>query len=168
MVTRGLLPYSYSKQGQQEDKSAYARVHTMGVWAERQAGRHISNCSYKVKQVLSDKGGEFCNDAIEAWYSSKGTVHAKIRPKSSQLNLCEWTHQSIEGMTKSTMAHAGCPRSLWTEDLRIVMYVKNRVYSKSTQGIPYEMMFGVKLDIHHIRSLELLHTHIPVSPGRKK
>ena len=72
-------------------------------------------------------------------------------------------------MTKSTMAHAGFPRSLWTEDMRHAVYVKNRVYNKSTQGIPYEMMFGVKPDIHHIRKFgALAYAHIPVSPGRKK
>ena len=139
------------------------------LWAERQAGRYISNCSYKVKQVLSDKGREFCNDAMEAWYRSKGIVHVKVGPKGSQLNLCERTHQSNEGMTKSTMAHAGFPRSLWTEAMRNAVYVKNRVYNNSTQGIPYEMMVGVNDDIHHIRKFgALAYEHVSVSPGRKK
>ena len=102
------------------------------VWEEQQAGQHISNRSYSVKKVRSDKGGEFSNDAIEAWYSSKGIVHVKVGPKSSQLNLCERTHQSIEGMTKSTVAHAGFLRSLWPKTMRNAVYVKNRVYNKST------------------------------------
>ena len=139
------------------------------LWEERQAGRYISNCSYKVKQVLSDKGREFCNDAMEAWYRSKGIVHVKVGPKGSQLNLCERTHQSIEGMTKSTMAHAGFLRSLWAEAMRNAVYVKNRVYNKSTQGIPYEIIFGVKPDIQYIRKFgALAYAHVPVSPVRNK
>ena len=70
---------------------------------------------------------------------------------------------------KSTMAHAGFPRSLLPEAMRNTVYVKTRVYNKSTQGIPYKMMFGVKPDIHHIRKFgALTYAHIPVSPGRKK
>ena len=84
-----------------------------------------------MKQVLSDKGGEIFNDAIESWYCSKGIVHVKAGPKKSQLNLCERTHQSIEGMTKSTMDHAGFPRSIWTEAMRNSVYVKNRFYNKA-------------------------------------
>ncbi|KAG3202866.1 hypothetical protein PC128_g2884 [Phytophthora cactorum] len=53
--------------------------------------------------------------------------------------------------------------------MRNAVYVKNRVYNKGTKGIPYEMMFGVKPDVHHIRNFEALaYVHIPVSPGRKK
>ena len=122
-----------------------------------------------MKQVLSDKGSEFCNDAMEAWYRSKGIVHVKVELKSSQLNLCERTLQSIKGITKSPMTHAAFPRSLGTDAMRDAVYVKNRVYNKSTQGIPYEMMFGVKPDIHYIRtSGALAYAHIPVSPGRMK
>ncbi|KAG2782492.1 hypothetical protein Pcac1_g7741 [Phytophthora cactorum] len=53
--------------------------------------------------------------------------------------------------------------------MRNAVYVKNRVYNKGTKEIPYEMMFGVKPDVHHIRNFEALaYVHIPVSPGRKK
>ncbi|GMF18509.1 unnamed protein product [Phytophthora fragariaefolia] len=37
------------------------------LWAERQAGRMIKRViTYTVKQVLTDKGGEFVNEAMEA------------------------------------------------------------------------------------------------------
>ena len=58
------------------------------LWAKRQASQHSENLSYSVQKVIGDKGGEFCNDAIEAWYTSKGIVHVKVGPKGSQLNLC--------------------------------------------------------------------------------
>ena len=70
---------------------------------------------------------------------------------------------------KSTMAHAGFPRSLLPEAMRNTVYVKTRVYNKSTQGIPCEMMFGAKPHIHHIRTFgAIAYAHIPASPGRKK
>ncbi|KAE9265881.1 hypothetical protein PF001_g30703 [Phytophthora fragariae] len=139
------------------------------LWAERQAGRNRDGAAYKVKRILSDKGGELFNDEIDDWYHSKGIEHEKVGPMSSQLNLSERTHQSLEGMTKATMAQAGFPRSLWPEAMRNAVYVKNRVYNKGNQGIPYEMMFGVKPDVHHIRKFgALAYVHVPLAPGRKK
>eukprot|EP00644_Phytophthora_capsici_P008136 jgi/Phyca11/125974/e_gw1.60.52.1 len=139
------------------------------LWAERQAGRNANGETYKVQQILSDKGREFFNEGTDAWYRSKTIEHVKVGPKSSQLNLCERTHQSLEDMTRSTMAHSGLPRSLWPEAMRNAVYVKNRVYNKGTGGIPYEMLFGVKPDIHHIRKFgALAYVHVAATPGRKK
>ena len=96
-------------------------------------------------------------------------MHVRFGPKISELNLFERTHQLIEGMTKSTMAHAGFHRSLWTESMLNAVYVKNRVYNKITQGILYEMMFGVKHNTHHIRKSEALsYAHIPLSQEARK
>jgi hypothetical protein len=125
--------------------------------------------THSVRQVLTDKGGEFVNMQMQEWYKTQGIEHVLVGPKSSQLNLCERTHQSLVEMTKATMKDAGFPRSLWPEALRNAVYLKNRVYNKGTQGIPFEMMFGVKPDIHHIRKFgALAYVHIPVSPGRRK
>nr|KAE8934158.1 hypothetical protein PF009_g15856 [Phytophthora fragariae] len=147
------------------------------LWAERQAGRHkieqvltrTVNLKYRVHQVQTDKGGEFVNTDIDAWYKAHGIEHILVGPKSSQLNLCERTHQSLVEMTKATMHDAGFPRSLWPDALRNAVYIKNRTYNKGTQGIPYEMMFAVKPDLHHIRKFgALAYVHVPVTPGRKK
>ncbi|KAE8992602.1 hypothetical protein PR003_g21096 [Phytophthora rubi] len=72
-------------------------------------------------------------------------------------------------MVKATMESAGFPRSFWPEALRNAVYVKNRIYNKGTQGVPYKMMFGSKPDLHHIRKFSsLAYAHIPVTPGRRK
>jgi len=72
------------------------------LWAERQAGRMIRQViTYTVKQVFTDKGGD-----MEAWYNSRGIEHIQVGPKSSQLNLCERTHQSLVEMTKVMMENA--------------------------------------------------------------
>nr|KAE8935401.1 hypothetical protein PF009_g14653 [Phytophthora fragariae] len=148
------------------------RIKEYILWAERQAGRSkrgVNRIKYLVQQVCTDKGGEFVNDAMAAWYRAHGIEHIRVGPKSSQLNLCERTHQSIVEMTKASMNHAGFPKSLWPEAMRNAVYVKNRVYNKGTQGVPFEMMFGAKPDLHHIRKFgALAYVHVPVSPARRK
>ncbi|KAG6623897.1 Integrase catalytic core protein [Phytophthora cinnamomi] len=66
------------------------------AWAERQHGRKVDTvvtrrwCAEEessdeqdeaigpVKQVLTDKGAEFCNKTIGRWYAMKGIVHTKV------------------------------------------------------------------------------------------
>ncbi|GMF18507.1 unnamed protein product [Phytophthora fragariaefolia] len=72
-------------------------------------------------------------------------------------------------MTKAMMEHSGLPRSLWPEVMRNAVYIKNRSYNKETQGVPYEMFFGAKPDVHHIRKFgSLAYVHVPVTPDRRK
>ncbi|KAG2829190.1 hypothetical protein PC112_g8195 [Phytophthora cactorum] len=67
------------------------------------------------------------------------------------------------------MAQSGFPRSLWSEAMRNAEYMKNRVYNMGTQAIPYEKMYGVIPNIHHIRTFgSLAYVHVPVTPGRHK
>ncbi|KAG6612762.1 Integrase, catalytic core protein [Phytophthora cinnamomi] len=93
------------------------------VWAERQHRRKVDTvvtrrwCAEEessheqdeaigpVKQVLTDKDAEFCNKTIERWYATKGIVHTKIGPKSSQLNVVERTHQTLNGMVYFPTEH---------------------------------------------------------------
>ncbi|DAZ97849.1 TPA: hypothetical protein N0F65_002519 [Lagenidium giganteum] len=135
---------------------------------KRQAGRYIQTIiqrqSFPVKQEK-----EFVNNSIDDWYSARGIVHMKVSPKSSQLNPCERAHQSLVSMAKAMMEDSGLSRFCWADAIRNATYVKNRVYHKSHNGVPYEKMFGVRPDIHHIRKFgALANPHIPKTPGRKK
>ena len=119
-----------------ESKMVNKHMRKYVLWADRQASWNVSNSAYSVKQVLTDKDGDFVNVGVETWYTSKGIEHVKVDPKSSQLDLCERTHQSLEGITKSTMAHAGAPQILCLEAMQNDVYVKSHVSNKGANGIP--------------------------------
>jgi transposase InsO family protein len=107
------------------------------MWTERQAGRGrngIERSVFNVQQVLTDKGGEFVNDAMKNWYAAHGIEHVLVGPKSSQLNLYERTHQSLVGMMKPMMYQSGLPRSLWSEALKNAVYIKNRGYNRESRA----------------------------------
>ncbi|OWZ09602.1 Copia type Polyprotein [Phytophthora megakarya] len=140
------------------------------AWAERQHGKRVEAVVTRqwniedtglVKQVLTDKGKEFCNETMQRWYKEKGIVHTKVGPKASQLNMVERTHQTLIGMVKSMMYQSGLPKSFWVHALETAVYVKNRVFCKGAGRTPYELMYGSKPDIHHVRvfgSLTYCHT----------
>ncbi|OWZ10149.1 Copia type Polyprotein [Phytophthora megakarya] len=67
------------------------------------------------------------------------------------------------------MQAAQFPRSFWSYALKNAAYIKNRVYAKPIEGVPYQRMFGVKPDIHHICKFgSLAYVHVPVSPEKQK
>ncbi|OWY91894.1 Transposon Polyprotein integrase, partial [Phytophthora megakarya] len=146
------------------------------LWADRQAGRGTKkivqrefepaeNEKFPVQRVLTDKGCEFVNTAIEHWYAARGIEHIKVGPRSSHLNPCERTHQSLMEMTKVQMQAAGFPRSFWLYALKNAACIKTRVYAKPIEG----KMFGVKPDVHRIRKFgSLAYVHVPVSPEKHK
>ena len=134
------------------------------AWAERQTGMKInhviqrewinseSDVETPVKQVLTDRGTEFCNREMEAWYEEKGIIHTKVGPKGSHLNPVERMHQSLMNMVRSMMHQSGFPRSLWPEALETAAYLRNRTYSKVIRMTPYERMFNEKPDLHYLRT----------------
>ncbi|DBA05140.1 TPA: LOW QUALITY PROTEIN: hypothetical protein N0F65_004990 [Lagenidium giganteum] len=134
------------------------------VWEERQAGRGLAHIPadeqsperFQVKRVLTDKGDEFGNAEMEAWYAARGIEHVKVGPKRSHLNA--YANDSC-----------GVFPLIWPYALNNATYIKNRVYSKPIEGIPYERMFGVKSDVHRIRKFgALAYTHILNTPDRHK
>lgn len=152
------------------------------AWTERQHGTRVGtvitrewseddDCEASknlVRQVLTDKGQEFCNGAMAKWYKKKGVVHTKVGPNASQLNPVERTHQTLVDMVKTMMHQSGLPASFWTSALETAVYVKNRVFCKGAGCTPYEIMFGSKPDIHHIRAFgSLAYCHTPKSKRKK-
>jgi hypothetical protein len=124
---------------------------------------------FPVQLILTDKGSEFVNKEMAAWYAARGIEHVKVGPKSSHLNPCERVHQTLITMMKAAMHSAGFPRSFWIYALLNAVFVKNHVYCKAIKGIPYQRMFGVVPDIHHIRPFGcLVYVQVPVSPEKQK
>ncbi|KAJ0394049.1 hypothetical protein ATCC90586_009233 [Pythium insidiosum] len=79
---------------------------------------------FPVILILTDKGSEFVNKEMTAWYASRRIEHVKS---------------------------SGFPRSFWIYALLNAVFVKNRIYCKAIDGIPFQCMFGIMPDVHHIR-----------------
>ncbi|KAK1931545.1 Copia protein [Phytophthora citrophthora] len=105
---------------------------------------------------------------MERWYADKGIVHTKVGPKSSQLNLVERIHQTLISMVKTMMHDSGLPRSFWTHAQQTAVYIKNRVFCKGAGCTPYEMVYGTKPDLHHLRTFcSLVYCHTPIAKRTK-
>ncbi|KAE9290228.1 hypothetical protein PR003_g25349 [Phytophthora rubi] len=82
-------------------------------WTDRQ------HPTCKVKNVITDGGGEFENDEMKLWYQSKGIEFLPNPPRSSPLNPCERAHQTLVHMMKTMLIAAGFPPSLKMHALKM-------------------------------------------------
>jgi hypothetical protein len=150
-------------------------------WAERQAGRNVKKIIHRqweivegaprlpVQIVLTDKGGEFVNREIDDWYKARGIEHVKVGPKSSHLNPVERQHQSLGDMTMTLLRASGLPASFWVDALLYAVYIKNRVYKRVVGCTPFELYFGIKPDIHHLRTFgAMVFVHVPKDADRPR
>ncbi|KAE9087048.1 hypothetical protein PF010_g19868 [Phytophthora fragariae] len=74
-------------------------------WVDRQ------HPTCKVKKVITDGVGEFENDEMKLWYQSKCIEFLSNPPRSSHLNPCERSHQTLVHMMKTMLIAAGFPPS---------------------------------------------------------
>ncbi|OWY91551.1 Copia type Polyprotein, partial [Phytophthora megakarya] len=66
------------------------------------------------------------------------------------------------------MHDSGLPKSFWTQALQTAVYLKNRVFCKGAGRTPYEMMYGARPDLHHIRAFgSLVYCHTPIAKWTK-
>ncbi|DAZ95119.1 TPA: hypothetical protein N0F65_009750 [Lagenidium giganteum] len=138
-------------------------------WSRNQEDRAASvRHGFPVQQILTDKGSKFVNKEMASWYAARGIEHVEGGPKSSHLNPCERTHQTLVAMMKAAMYSAGFLVHRIYALLNAVL-IKKRIYCKPVQGILYQRMFGIVPDIHHIRQFGCLaYVQVPPPPERQK
>ena len=105
-----------------------------------------------IKTLRSDQGGEYlCQEfldyLVDHWIQSQWTP-----PYMSQHNgVAERRNRSLFDMVRSTMGKADLPKSFWGYALETVVYILNRVLSKSVDVTPYEIWTKKKPYLSHMK-----------------
>ncbi|KAE9359582.1 hypothetical protein PR003_g661 [Phytophthora rubi] len=146
-----------------------ARARTMEI-------RH-RQLAFNGRETLDQVGKRQCGTEADAKGRLRNTIHQDeselpapdSEDESPALGSEDDDIEVVTGMLDAMVIDAGVETEISDGDPDIASEVKNRVSNKGTEGIPYEMMFGARPDIHHIRKFgALAYVHVPVSPGRRK
>jgi len=70
--------------------------------------------------------------------------------KPSMNGVVERRNQTLKDMVRSMISHSSLPESLWGEVLNTVVYIHNRVPSKTVNKTPYELWTGKRSSIKHL------------------
>jgi hypothetical protein len=71
--------------------------------------------------------------------------------ESQQNGVAEMRNRTLMDMVRSMLSYSTLPIGLWMEALKTVIYMLNRVPSKSVSKTPYELWTGHKLSLNYIR-----------------
>ena len=93
-----------------------------------------------IKALRSDHGGEYLSQAFLDYLRDNGILSQWTPPYMPQHNgVAERRNRTLLDMVRSMMGKADLPKSFWGYALETVVYILNRVPSKSVEVTPYEI-----------------------------
>lgn len=107
-----------------------------------------------VKGFHSDNGCEYVNSEMNDYLKIRGIQHFTIAPHRHEVNgIIERGHRTGSDSVRSVLADAKLPKAYWAEAYSYSTYVRNRTGRSflNPDKTPYEMIYGSKPDISHIR-----------------
>ncbi|KAM1721711.1 hypothetical protein ACFX12_023214 [Malus domestica] len=112
---------------------------------EKQTGKQI-------KTLRSDRGGEYLSNKFLDYLKECGIVSQWTPPGTPQHNgVSERRNRTLMNMVRSMMSSADLPISFWGYALHTVAYLLNAVPSKSVPQTLYEIWYGKKPSLKHLK-----------------
>lgn len=115
--------------------------------AENGSGKRVRKImTNNVRELLMREMREICErDGI------KLSTTVPYHPASN--SVAEYTIGVPTNAVRAMLHDAGLPKSLWAEAFSTATYVRNRTPTKALdERTPYEMLYGVELDLAHLRA----------------
>ena len=114
----------------------------------------VTALGFNVRLLRSDNGGEYQNEAFAAFCRSALIDHRFNPPNTPQANsYSERFNRVLEERARSMMYGSKLPKSLWAECMATVTYLYNRSLTPAHPTMtPFELLFGVKPDVSHLRA----------------
>ena len=107
----------------------------------------------KIKNIRSDHGGEFENEAFEHFCKKKGIIHNFSFPRTPQQNgVVERKNRTLQECARTLLNGSTLPKHFWAEAVATACYVLNRVSIRPlTKNTSYELFIGRKPNISYFR-----------------
>ena len=107
----------------------------------------------KIKILHTDNGGEFCSGEMENYLTKEGLIHQKTNAYTPEQNgVCERANRTVVEKARCLLFDAKLEKKFWAEAANTAVYLKNRSATSSLENItPYEVWYGKKPDLSHIR-----------------
>jgi hypothetical protein len=107
---------------------------------------------HSLKAVQSDRGLEFCNKDLRAFYASRGVLHRTSAPYTPQQNgAAERLNRTLMERVRAMLISAQLPATLWDEAAETACYLRNLSPAAGKAVTPWEAFHGDKPDVSHLR-----------------
>jgi len=113
---------------------------------ENQTGRTL-------KTLRCDNGSEYINQDLKTYCVGKGIrLQTTVRYTPEQNGKAERLNRTLLDKVRPMLADTRLPKTLWAEALATAAYVRNRSPTTGRDQTPWELFFGTKPDVSHLRT----------------
>lgn len=124
---------------------AAAAVQSTLTFLENQVG-------YQTKRLRCDNGSEYINSELNRFCTSKGIkLETTVRYTPEQNGAAERLNRTLMNKVRPMLAASGLPKTLWADAAVTASYVRNRSPVTGRDKTPYQLFFGTKPDVSHLR-----------------
>lgn len=122
-------------------------------WLITTLKRLINQTGTTPEFVQSDKGGEFVGSPLRVFLESQGIQHNFSTTEAHASNgLVERANRTIMEKARAMLIWSGIPKRFWTFFITAAAYLANRSpSSRRAHKTPFELWYGVKPDLKHLR-----------------
>lgn len=105
----------------------------------------------KPKIFHSDRGGEYVNKDLKNYLKSEG-IKMKFTPGyTPQLNgIAERKNRTLIEIARCLLIDAKLSKNFWGEAVNTANYIQNRLITRATNAIPYELWNNKKVYLNHL------------------
>jgi hypothetical protein len=106
-----------------------------------------------VQRMSSNCGGEFVNKELAHYFAGKGIVHETTVGYAPQsIGAAERLNRTLLERMRGMLKTSGATLSLWAEAMVTASYLRNCSPASATlKQTPWELCFGSKPDVSHLR-----------------
>jgi transposase InsO family protein len=110
--------------------------------------------SIKIKNVVTDGGGEFCSKAFDEFYQSTGIIHHVTAPYTPQQNsIAERGNRTTSEKARALLKQASLPSSLWGEAVVTAVLYENITPMKRLRWeTPHKIWYGLKFNTDRLKT----------------
>lgn len=128
----------------------------------------FSSKGFKCLAVRTDNGGEFCSQELSNFFYEKGIVHQLTVPYNSHQNgVAERMHRSIKDKAKVLLKSSECPEVFWSEAVKTVEYLVNRLPTKAVKFTPFFHWNGIHPDYNFLHPFGCL-CYVFIPPEKRQ
>jgi transposase InsO family protein len=132
----------------------------------------VATQGYTIKRFRSDNGkGEYSNEIFQTALGEAGITWEPSPPYTQHKNgVSERMIRTLNTKARSMLLDAGLPSRFWAEAISTAAYLHKRSPSNSLEGkSPFEMLYGAKPKLHHLRRFgSTVYKHIPKDQRKDK
>ena len=107
----------------------------------------------RVQRLRCDNGTEYINATLEAFCRDKGIfMETTVRYTPEQNGKAERLNRTLMEKVRPMIAGSGMPKNMWAEAVVTANYVRNRSPLSGRDKTPWELFYGSKPDVSHLRT----------------